>query len=255
MVVLGCNLLSLGRRRWSDHNAPACRNGTSIGIMQHHDDIKNNVPMSTADFVTLRERHAGLTRSTILTAARRLFAERGYAATPVRLIAEEAGVAVQTLYAAFGSKQGLLLPLVDTIREEVPARALWDQIEASDDPLEALRMAAHLRRLILERCGDIVTMFTAQASLDRDVATVFVEGQSRNRAGIARLCRRLEELGVLRSGLDQARAVDQAAALFASEIYGELVDRSGWSAEQYEVWLSDRLRDMLVSPVTDERGG
>ena len=66
---------------------------------------------------TLRERHAALTRSVILEVARRQFGERGFAATAVRPIAEEAGISVQTLYTTFGSKQGVLLALVDTVRD------------------------------------------------------------------------------------------------------------------------------------------
>src|ERR671916_2606233 len=87
---------------------------------------------------TLRARHAELTRASILDAARSLFAKQGYAATAVRPIAQEAGVAVQTLYSAFGSKQGLLLALVDTVREQTGGRRTWGMIEQSDDPIEII---------------------------------------------------------------------------------------------------------------------
>ncbi|WP_344945395.1 helix-turn-helix domain-containing protein [Actinomadura miaoliensis] len=43
-----------------------------------------------------------LTLRTVLTVARRLFAEPGYARTPIRLITNEAGVAPQTIDAHFG---------------------------------------------------------------------------------------------------------------------------------------------------------
>ena len=52
-----------------------------------------------------RERMAQQTRGEILTAARRLFAQRGYAATSIGDIANEADVAVQTIYARPGSKR------------------------------------------------------------------------------------------------------------------------------------------------------
>ena len=51
-----------------------------------------------------RERMALETRRDIVQAARRLFAERGYAQTSVNDIAAEAGVALQTIYARLGSK-------------------------------------------------------------------------------------------------------------------------------------------------------
>ena len=38
-----------------------------------------------------------------------LFADRGYTATTIELIAETAGVAVQTIYNTLGSKRGILV--------------------------------------------------------------------------------------------------------------------------------------------------
>jgi AcrR family transcriptional regulator len=196
--------------------------------------------------VSLRERHAEVTREAILTAARHLFSEQGYASTAVRPIAEEAGVALQTLYSTFGSKQGILIALVDTIRVQTDAPALWKKISESDDPLEMLRIAAHLRRQILERCGDIVVTFREGAAGDASVAASYEEGQARSRQGIAGLCGRLGELGV---ELDQKRAIDAVAAIFSAEIYEELTGhRSNWSPDEYEDWLFERLRELLLPP-------
>lgn len=196
---------------------------------------------------SLRDRHAALTRATILEAARRLFARQGFAGTAVRPIAEEAGVAVQTLYSTFGSKQGVLLALVDTIRDATAAPDLWDAIERADDPEEMVRRAAGLRRVILERCGDIVATFREGAASDAEVAAAYDEGQRRSREGITRLCKRLRQLGALRAGLTVPRSVDQVAALFSAELYEELTGpRSGWSPADYEQWLSERLRDALL---------
>ena len=198
---------------------------------------------------SLRARHAELTRSAILGAARRLFAAQGYAATAVRPIAEEAGVAVQTLYSTFGSKQGLLLALVDTVREQTDSQQLGEKASRSDDPLEIVRVAAHIRRQILERCGDIVVTFREGAAGDPEITAAYEEGQRRTREGVARLCSRLQAIGALRSEVTLERAVDQVAAMFSAEIFEELTGpRSGWSPDEYEEWLSDRLSEILLRP-------
>jgi AcrR family transcriptional regulator len=197
---------------------------------------------------SLRARHAAVTRSAILDAARRLFAEQGYAATAVRPIAEQAGVAVQTLYSTFGSKQGLLLALVDAVREQAESQELGERMVRSDDPNEMVRLAARIRRQILERCGDVVTTFREGAAGDADVAAAYEEGQRRTREGVGRLCSRLEAIGALRAGLTHKKAVDQVAAMFAAEIYEELTGpRSGWSPDEYEGWLFDRLSEILLA--------
>ena len=46
-----------------------------------------------------RRQAAARTRTAILEAARQLFSERGYAATPMTAIADRAGVALDTVYA------------------------------------------------------------------------------------------------------------------------------------------------------------
>src|SRR5687767_11182338 len=60
-----------------------------------------------------RSEQARETRRRILDAARELFLEQGYGATTISAIASRAGVAVQTVYAVFGSKRQLLSDLVD----------------------------------------------------------------------------------------------------------------------------------------------
>src|SRR2546430_310345 len=51
-----------------------------------------------------REARARETRERIIQAGVRLFLERGYVATTVQAIADEAGVAAATVYQAFGTK-------------------------------------------------------------------------------------------------------------------------------------------------------
>src|SRR5207247_7087473 len=53
------------------------------------------------------------TRMRILDAAQSLFAARGYPASTVEAIAAGSGVAVDTVYAAFGSKRGVLQALLN----------------------------------------------------------------------------------------------------------------------------------------------
>ena len=66
-------------------------------------DVK---PSARRRYTLRRPRRAGRprTRRAVLTAARELFAEKGYVATSIAAIAERAGVAVDTVYAAAGRK-------------------------------------------------------------------------------------------------------------------------------------------------------
>jgi AcrR family transcriptional regulator len=69
--------------------------------------------------------------------AARMFAERGFDATPVRAIAEAAGVTCPTLYYYFGSKEGLAQALLIRPMERLLSR-VRDLLHEPLDPVERL---------------------------------------------------------------------------------------------------------------------
>src|SRR5919204_4921386 len=88
------------------------------------------------------------TRAAILDAAARLFAEQGYVATTIAAIAREAGVAPQTVYAAFGNKREILTALMRSrVAGDEEGTPMQDRqwIRAArehDDPSQILRLVA-----------------------------------------------------------------------------------------------------------------
>ena len=88
-----------------------------------------------------------------LRAARRLFAAHGFAGTSLQQIAEESGVAVQTIYSSVGSKTALVLALNDLVDEEAGVAQLGAGVLAETDPPTMIAKAIHLTRQLNERCG------------------------------------------------------------------------------------------------------
>src|ERR1700690_1526176 len=74
------------------------------------------------------------TRARMLDAARRLFVGRGYAATTIPEIAAEAGVAVPTIYWAFGSKRAMVSEIRHAWFEDAEPGARLDEVLAIDEP-------------------------------------------------------------------------------------------------------------------------
>ena len=62
---------------------------------------------------TRRAQQAAATRQDVIAAGIELFAESGWAGTTIAALAERAGVAVETIYAGFGSKRGVLRAAMD----------------------------------------------------------------------------------------------------------------------------------------------
>ncbi|WP_067798406.1 TetR/AcrR family transcriptional regulator [Actinomadura formosensis] len=192
--------------------------------------------------VRLRDRREALTLRTILTAARELFAEHGYARTPIRLIAKQAGVSPQTIYAHFSSKAGVLAGLVDLLDDEAGIPDLVAESEAMSDPVELLGLLARAARQVRERCGDIVTILSSGAAVDPDIAATQAEVARRNRLGVDMVVERIRATG---SRVDP-RAADIAVALMSGGVHDSLVGDAGWSHEDYETWLKHTLVTALL---------
>src|SRR5258708_34043613 len=82
-----------------------------MSIPPNNRDVKSR-PRRRYD-ATRRLEQAAQTRMDVLTAARELFPERGYAGTTINEIAIAAGVAVETIYRSCGSNAPLLREVLE----------------------------------------------------------------------------------------------------------------------------------------------
>jgi AcrR family transcriptional regulator len=194
-----------------------------------------------------RERMAQQTRRDILSAARRLFAKRGYAATAINDIAEEAGVAIQTIYDRLGSKRGMLLALIDLIDEEAGVGQLVANVRSASTPLTALRAGVRLTRAFQERCGDIIEALFTAAGAEPDLARAVAEGQRRHREGARLTIDRIREFDGLRNDVPPGHAQALFALSTNHEAWRELVHGYRLKWQTAEDWLTDALARALLS--------
>jgi AcrR family transcriptional regulator len=194
---------------------------------------------SAARRPTLREERAAVTRRRILDVARHRFFEDGYAATTLKAVAAEAGVAVQTVYAVFGSKAAILAELralaVDLPEADAAGHA------AMGEPTRERRLAgfAHSIRLRWELAGDIVRVHQDAVRVDPSLRPGVAAAEARRRGGIAAFVRSIEaDLG---AHIDIERSIGVVNALTLYAVYEELVAVQGWTPDAYEAWLADSL--------------
>jgi len=188
---------------------------------------------------SLRAEQAAVTTRRILDAARRGFGDAGYAATTLREIASEAGVAVQTVYAVFGSKANILRALRDSVVTDPAASEAYAAALAATDLDEALGLFARSIRLRWEAGHDIVMINVSAAAADPEIRAEVAAANAMRSGGIARLARRL---GELERSLDPRRVEALLDALTLTSVYEQLVAHHGWSSDDYEAWLAGALR-------------
>jgi AcrR family transcriptional regulator len=197
-----------------------------------------------------RRADASARRGRIVDAARRLFAERGYAVTTIDQIAREAGVSPELIYSSFGNKKELLFKVHETAvvgdDEDIPlaqrgaARAIRD--EKSQD--SQCRFGARLAREVYERSATTWRMIDEAASADPDIQPLRRQREKQRFEDVRTLVEAVASLGVLRH--ETPVATDIVYALSSPDVFLLLVEDRNWSPDDYESWLAAALMDTLT---------
>jgi AcrR family transcriptional regulator len=208
-----------------------------------------------------RREQAAETRRKILDAAERLFAQHGYAATSMPAIADQAGVALKTVYLACGTKAGVLHALWDVRLggddQPIPVtgRPWYRQLLRADDPHQLLRTAAHQSRVVKERAGDVMLIVRHAAATEPALADLWDRIETEFRTVLGGIAQRLDALGSLAPGIDTAAATDLLWTLNHPDTWHLLVRRCGWTADRYERWVGETLSTQLLGTSRAPRHG
>jgi AcrR family transcriptional regulator len=200
----------------------------------------------------VREESARRTRRAVVAAAAELFAARGYTGTSLADVAVAAGVARPTVFAAFGSKAALLRQVLDEALagddEPVPVaqRPWFRPVFEASTPAGVLDAYAGVCTLIGGRAARIFETVRRAADNAPEAAEVWQTLLRNRRAGARMVVKRVLELGPVRQGSDEERAVDVMWILNDPAHYDALVLQCGWTEDAFRAWLSERMRDALL---------
>jgi AcrR family transcriptional regulator len=185
----------------------------------------------------LRARQAAETRQNVLSAATRLFTERGWAGTTLAAVAAEAGTAVETVYSAFGSKSGLLIAAIDVAivgdDDDTPLveRAEFAALGAGKRS-ERLVMAARIITRALVHAVPLMGSLQ-EASASDPASKVRWQAYETDRRTVI-----LAGLGRILGKQPPETLVDSIWALASPELFAKLTEERGWTIERYEQWLA-----------------
>ena len=193
-----------------------------------------------------RRQQAEETRRRLVGSARRLFGRTGYAATTIEAIATEAGVAVQTFYATYGSKRAILLALLDEVEVEADLSGLLKRLEESrSDPHRQLRLVVDFNAALYQRAGDVLEVLRAAGDADAALVSVWREGERRRREGQAPLVGAWARSRALAPGLSAEEAADVLWVLTGPDNHRLFTAELGWPVARYADWLYSALERFL----------
>src|SRR6478752_5349114 len=146
------------------------------------------------------------TQRVIVEASSRLFLEHGYHTTSIGRIAAEAGVAVQTIYNAVGSKRDLLSRVLDFAaageRAPVPvAQFMREQAEREPDPRRVIAQMVEFWRSAFPRTAPVFRVIREVAAVDDEIAGLERARAAQRLSNYGIAARLLAERGALRAGV------------------------------------------------------
>jgi AcrR family transcriptional regulator len=198
----------------------------------------------------VRQEQAAQTRARIVAAAGDLFERTGYARTSIRQIADQAGVAPDTVYATFGSKPRVLTAVIDerlrgghgvgNVMEHPEMLAVRD----APDQRRQVELLAEAMTRIGERVGPVFEMMRAATAVEPAMADVYAEMQGYRLRNMTVAIGWLRARGPLR--LPDDEAAETLWTLAAPDTARLLRHQRGWSRERYAAWLTDTLTRTLL---------
>jgi AcrR family transcriptional regulator len=188
------------------------------------------------------------TRNRLLEAAEDEFATHGYAATTVTRLAAAAGVSVQTLYSAWGSKRALLRGYMEKALAGgagSPAESA-ERFAADMEPGRRLDELANLVTEIAERASTGWGLYRDAAAVDPEIAEDWSELQVLRHQLFTQILGGIPD-NALAPGLTHKTAIDTAWAIASPESYDLLVNRLRYSLGEFNNWLKQVLPATLLA--------
>jgi AcrR family transcriptional regulator len=182
----------------------------------------------------------------VVEAAGLLFRRHGWAGTTMAAVASEAGTAVETVYAAGGSKSALLTAAIDgaLVGDDEP-RPLLERAEfaALGTGRRAARVKAAASLITRAHARSVALLAALQeaAASDRQARARWRQYEADRRVVIER------GLGLVLGYDPGDELVDSMWALAAPEVFVKLTRQRGWTSERYEAWLA-RSASLLLAP-------
>ena len=198
----------------------------------------------------VRDEQAMRTRTRILDAAADLFLARGYGRTTVKDIADQAGVARDTVHAVFGSKARVLTALIDRLL--VPDDSVANVTERPD--VQAVKSELDQRKQIELFAESITQLSTGlrpvfeilrtASAVEPEMAKVFEEMDRYRMQNMQTYAKWLAANGPLR--VTTRRAGEIIWALASPDVGRMFCDELGWTQAQHARWLADTLIRSLL---------
>lgn len=200
---------------------------------------------------TRRREQATETRRLIIQAAHGLFVGKGYGRTTIAEVAAVAGVAAETVYAAYRNKPTLLRKVwYATLRGDEEDIRLLHRPEiravlAEPDLATRLRAQAVVYLPVFRRITPLLRALQGAATSEPEAEAMLAEFDEQRLDAAGHYARAAAATGQLSVGEEECR--DVLAATLDGALWHRLVEEGGWSEDRFAqllgtIWVASLVR-------------
>lgn len=185
------------------------------------------------------------TRNRLLQAAAEEFPARGYAGTTVVRLAAAAGVSVQTLYLAWGSKRALLRAYLESsLATTLDQSGHYHAAQLHpDSPAGTIAQIAELFCDVAQRTAIAWRAYSEGAAVDTAIAEEWQQVQKIRHATFTALLAAVPDEAMRIARQD---AIDTAWALASPALYELMVCQGGYTPMRFQDWLTTTLQFAIL---------
>lgn len=186
------------------------------------------------------------TRQRIIDAAQELIVEGGVRDTCLGAVARRARSTRATVYHQFGSREELLLAVMNDALDRADVREVRKALQHRD-AVQALRGMIRAACRFWASEYALFAQMRGLAAIDPGMAVVVEAKEGVRRGHLTNLAHRLEEQGRLRPGCSQRKALETLLFLTSFEAFDELYRRSKLAPEVVASMLVDAAQRTLIA--------
>jgi AcrR family transcriptional regulator len=182
--------------------------------------LKKSIPRRSYN-QTARAESAAETRRRIIEVTRKLLTRAPLVSVSLPVIAAEAEVARSTVYAIFGSREGLMVAVAEDLLERGGFARIGEALRGPD-VVRAFELSMDVAMELYSQEHEVSWALLSLAAVDRDASSAAARLNFGRREGMRKIAQRMHDQGVLRDDVTVDEAADVLWLITSFETFGQL---------------------------------
>jgi AcrR family transcriptional regulator len=182
--------------------------------------LKKSIPRRSYN-QTARAESAAETRRRIIEVTRELLTRAPLVSVSLPVIAAEAEVARSTVYAIFGSREGLMVAVAEDLLERGGFARIGEALRGPD-VVRAFELSMDVAMELYSQEHEVSWALLSLAAVDRDASSAAARLNFGRREGMRKIAQRMHDQGVLRDDVTVDEAADVLWLITSFETFGQL---------------------------------